>query len=330
MSFVRRPVHNQRRSCVAAVSALRTCALGVFALALLAACDRSAATSRADSTLLARAGADSLTLMASDSGWNADAGTLMLLPTDDEVFTDGALVRPDATELTVGDTVGLGAALGDGRFDLFTRSGAVGVVNITIRAPVGADSGCTAWPPVRLAPEGSARLVAWTVAFAAGHVAAVALDSIEGLPPRDSARLAVDLTRLASGLRDDTSTTFRGLPFVVLRAYRATALDTGFIVATLARRVNQEDSPEEERLVLIVNMVGTDAKQWTVAWQERAAGREDELVVAEPLMAYRTIRGNEVNLLFGRDDGEALSAAVLARRGATWRVRWQSAAAGCR
>ena len=60
----------------------------------------------------------------------------------------------------------------------------------------------------------------WTAAFAVGRVTAIPLDSIEGLAPRDSARLATDLTRLASGLADDTSSTFRGLPFVVLRAWR--------------------------------------------------------------------------------------------------------------
>ncbi len=79
--------------------------------------------------------------------------------------------------------------------------------------------------------------VLWTAAFAAGRITAIPLDSIEGLAPRDSARLAADLTRLASALKDDTSQTFRGLPFVVLRAYRAKATDTSFVVATLARRV---------------------------------------------------------------------------------------------
>jgi hypothetical protein len=139
-------------------------------------------------------------------------------------------------------------------------------------------------------------------------------------------------------LRDDTSSTFRGLPFVVLRAYRTRGLDTAFIVATLARRVNQEADPREERLVLVVDVVGDDARKWTVAWHERASGREEELVVAEPLLAFRTMvtataspaaATNEVRLLFGRDDGVALGAAVLARGTSGWHVLWESAVAGC-
>ena len=176
-------------------------------------------------------------------------------------------------------------------------------------------------------------MLPWTAAFAAGHVVPVALDSIEGLPPRDSSRMAIDLTRLASALKDDTVATFRGLPFVVLRAWRSKGLTTDFIVATLARRVNQEDSPREERLVVVVDQTGTDAKQWSVAWHERASGHEEELVVAEPLLAFQVKRNagasQEVHLLFGRDDGVALGAAILSRSSVGWRVLWESAVAGC-
>ena len=101
------------------------------------------------------------------------------------------------------------------------------------------------------------------------------------------------------------------------------------MIATLARRVNQEDDPKEERLVIVVDAIGNDAKRWSVAWHERAAGHEEELVVAEPLLAYRNIGVAEVRLLFGRDDGVALGAAVLSRASTGWRVLWESAVAGC-
>jgi hypothetical protein len=171
----------------------------------------------------------------------------------------------------------------------------------------------------------------WTAAFAAGRVEAIPLDSIEGLASRDSAQLAANITRLASSLPDDTSATFRGLPFVVLRAWRGRGADStgGFLVATLARRVNQEDNPKEERLVLVVDTPGRDAKAWRVGWHERAAGSEEELVVAEPLLAFRATGATDARLLFGRDDGVALSAAVLTRHDGVWRVLWESAIAGC-
>jgi hypothetical protein len=52
-------------------------------------------------------------------------------------------------------------------------------------------------------------------------------------------------------------------------------------------------------------------------------------VVAEPLLAFRATGARDVRLLFGRDDGVALGAAVLVRRGGEWKVLWESAIAGC-
>ena len=243
-------------------------------------------------------------------------------------MTAGSLIRSGATEMTVGDTTGLGAVMGDGRLELFARGGRVGVARLSVEAPPPVDSGCTAWPVARLVVDAGGS-PPWTAAFAAGRVVPIVLDSIEGLSARDSARLAINLARLASAVPDDTVATFRGLPFVVLRAWRSVGLDTGFVVATLARRVNQEDAPKEERLVIVIDQIGPDPRTWVVAWHERASGREDELVVAEPLMAFRAGRSPDVHLLFGRDDGVALGAAVLTRGAAGWRVLWESAVAGC-
>lgn len=243
-------------------------------------------------------------------------------------MTAGSLLRPEATELTVGDTAGLGLTLGNGEVELFSRSGRVGTARMSVeRARV--ESGCTAWPVARLTVADGPSSLPWTAAFASGRVKPVALDSIEGLAPRDSARMAIDITRLASSLPNDTVATFRGLPFVVLRAWKTRGLDTEFLVATLARRVNQEDAPREERLVVVIDQTNADSRKWTVAWHERASGSEDELVVAEPLLVFRAGNANEVHLLFGRDDGVALGAAVLTRGNAGWHVQWESAVAGC-
>ncbi|MEQ1690337.1 MAG: hypothetical protein ABMA00_03580 [Gemmatimonas sp.] len=295
------------------------------------ACDRAPTPGAQDSVRVVpidSSGTEpSLDLVA--SGWNADAGAYLVLPTVDGGLTAGSLLRPEATELTVGDTSGLGMTLGDSQLELYARSGRVGAARLTVEGAQHVEPGCTAWPVARLSVlEGSPR-TPWTAAFPRGRISPVALDSIEGLSSRDSARLAIDLTRLASGLPNDTVATFRGLPFVVLRAWRTKGLDIEFVVATLARRVNQEDSPREERLVIVVDQTGPDARQWKAAWHERASGSEDELVVAEPLLAFRAGRSPDVHLLFGRDDGVALGAAVLTRGTAGWRVQWESAVAGC-
>jgi hypothetical protein len=305
--------------------------LALFAGVWCAACDRrdAPATGESTGTGAVKRPSDSVVTEMTASGWDASAGPFVVLPTVDGGMVAGSLLRADATELTVGDTAGIGVSLGDGRLELFSRSGKVGVARLTVEGAPKVGDGCTAWPVARLATEPGASASPWTAAFAFGRVTAVALDSIEGLVPRDSARLAADLTRLASGLPDDTSATFRTLPYVVLRAWRTRGLDSGFAVATLVRRVNQEDNPREERLVLVVNTIGSDARQWTVGWHERAAGHEEELVVAEPLLAFRVAPSPDLRLLFGRDDGVALGAAVLTRRGATWTLLWESAVAGC-
>jgi hypothetical protein len=298
-------------------------------------CEGRSAATPADSTHASQESAAAATTAARvpGSGWNTEAGTFLILPTVDGGLSAGSLLRADATELTVGDTAGVGAAIGDGRVELFTRGGKSGAARLTVEGAPRVDAGCTAWPVARLAvetgPPPMPTPLPWTAAFVAGRITPIALDSIEGLSARDSSRLAIELTRLASGLRDDTVATFHGLPFVVLRAWRSQGLDTGFVVATLVRRVNQEDSPREERLVVVVDQPAADARQWVVAWHERASGREDELVVAEPLLAFRIGRARDVNLLFGRDDGVALGAAVLTRGPAAWRVLWESAVAGC-
>ena len=296
-----------------------------------ASCDRRPAAVATDSThsAVSAAPVESTTTPIVGSGWNADAGPYLVLPTVDGGLNAGSFLRPESTELTVGDTVGVGAAIGNGQIELFSRGGKITIAQMTLESAPKVEQGCTAWPVARLAVERGKSTAPWTAAFAAGRVASIALDSIEGLVPRDSARLAIDLTRLASGLRDDTIATFRGLPFVVLHAWRSKGLPTEFVVATLARRVNQEDSPKEERLVIVVDQTGADPRQWTVAWHERASGHEDELVVAEPLLAFRLRRGNDVHLLFGRDDGVALGAAILTRGPNGWRVLWESAVAGC-
>lgn len=299
--------------------------------AVVAACDRAPSPPARDSVSVANGAraADSLPLGLSSSGWDGGAGPFIVLPTVDGGLVAGSLLRPEATELSVGDTSGIGADAGEGRLELFARVGRVGTARLSVEAAARVDEGCTAWPVARLSIDAGATVAPWTVAFAAGRVTAIPLDSIEGLSSRDSTRLAVELTRLASALTDDTSSTFRGLPFVVLRAWRTRGLDTAFVVATLARRVNQEDNPKEERLVIVVDAPGEDPKRWQLSWHERAAGREDELVVAEPLLAFYSTGVRDPRLLFGRDDGIALSAAVLSRSLTGWRVLWESAVAGC-
>jgi hypothetical protein len=307
--------------------------LALCATALLAtvSCDRSAPPVTSDSASGGTVAAvrDS-TRPPIGTGWETDAGPFVILPTVDGGRDAGSLIRPDANDSTVGDTVGLHALAGDGLVELFSRGAVVGLARLTVEKSVAVDSGCTSWPIARLgATKGGAPPRPWTAAFLKGRVTLVPLDSIEGLGTKDSAMMAASISRLASALPDDTVATFHGLPFVVLRAFRGQAVGRSFVVATLVRRVNQEDAPLEERLVMVIDGEPATPASWTVGWHERASGREDELVVSEPLVAFQVTGKPQAHLLFGRDDGEALSAAMLVRGPTSWKVLWESALAGC-
>ena len=103
---------------------------------VLAACDRASPPATVDTAVTdsaATVGPVTDTAMTS-SGWDAGAGPLLVLSTLDGGFDSGSLLRPDATELTVGDTAGMGELVGDGRFDLLSRAGPVGVARVTVNA----------------------------------------------------------------------------------------------------------------------------------------------------------------------------------------------------
>ncbi|MGV3709385.1 MAG: hypothetical protein ACO1Q7_11130 [Gemmatimonas sp.] len=312
-----------------------------------AACDRRTPDTPAESgTVVFHANpSDSLRPVAG-TGWDAAAGLVLVLPAVDGTVDAGTIIRPEATELTVGDTAGLTAA--GTQLELFSRGALYGEASYAAERVGGLDSGCTAWPIARLAglpksglapgagvvtPGAPVAPRAWTAAFQKGKVTLVPMDSIEGLASRDSANLAANLARLASALKDDTAATFRGLPFVVLRAFRAKAAGQSFVVATLVRRLNQEDNPLEERLLMIVDGDTATPGTWNVGWHERASGKEEELVVSEPLLAFTPASNAKVHVVFGRDDGYALSATMLSREGtgpnSGWKVLWESALAGC-
>ena len=302
----------------------------LFALLMVIGCDRRNADNRPDSLSDTTAPINPAedTSATLPTGWEADAGPYVILPTVDGGVSAGSLLRPGVDGDRLGDTAGLGAVVAPGRIELFSRAGKVGVAQLSVEQSRRIEPECAAWPTARLVFQAGTTTPPWTAAFADGRITAIPLDSIEGMSPRDSARLAADLTRLASGLRDDTSSTFRGLPFVVLRAYRSQG-DDAFIIATLIRRINQEDAPKEERLVMVVEAPSGDVNRWRVAWFERAAGTEEELLVAEPLLAFRARESNDKRILFGRDDGVSLSAAVLSRGQSGWTLQWESPASGC-
>src|SRR5688572_22901107 len=130
------------------------------------------------------------------------------------------------------------AALRSLQIELFASGSRVGQARInTIVGSTRTDS-CRAWPIARLeqpaADTASSR--DWAIGFASNRVAELSVDSITGLASVDSARLAADIARIASALPGDTSATFRGLPFVVTKAWRTRAATGPQILAAIVVR----------------------------------------------------------------------------------------------
>ena len=168
--------------------------------------------------------------------------------------------------------------------------------------------------------------------FVQQHVTSIGLDSLDGMSGVDSARLAADLTRLASALPDDTSKTFRGIPFSVRYAFRfqaASGVDA--VVADLVRRLNQEASPLEQHTLLIAERIGAASDTpFRVAYHERTGGLEEAIETTDVLAALRLSSPPHVALVVLREGQDTSAFAMLERQAdGSWRVRWTSVHTGC-
>jgi hypothetical protein len=70
-------------------------------------------------------------------------------------------------------------------------------------------------------------------------------------------------------------------------------------------------------------------RRWRVEWHERVSGREEEVIVTEPLALLRVGEPAHDVLLLGRDDGTGSAVALLERLDGAWRLRWESPITGC-
>jgi hypothetical protein len=309
-----------------------------LAVAMLAACDRSSEVPRAETAVALPTPGDTVAAPAAPvvSGWTGDAGpalfvvgerageALVIVPAEPGGSTDST-PAPDSVP-------GAAPAVLPVELELFSRAGGVARARATASSRGADASSCAGWPKARVERAGGDEAPAWTVGFAASGVSALPLDSIEALSPPDSARLAAEVTRLASSLPGDTAASFRALPYHVRSARRfSPAEGVTAVVATLTRSVNQEAKPLGEQLLVIAERPATGADaRFAVAYHERSSGREETLESAEPLAAVLLGAARRPTLVLGRDyyDGSAYS--LVERTGpGRWRVRWTSAYGGC-
>ena len=245
------------------------------------------------------------------------------------------VILPHVTDSTLASMTRLDTAgLGGHALDLFTHSGRAGQLRLGAVDNRGTVAECPSWPRAAAAPLGGSDAPPnWSVAFVAGRAEPIPLDSIEGLPAADSARLAAEVTRLASALPHDTALAFRGVPFVVRRAYRfSPAQGVDAVAAEVVRAVNQEANPLREHILPVAERASKEAgRRYHTVYSERASGVEERVPTTEVLAALRLGPPPRRAALVLVRAGEVSAAYALlerTRRG-RWRVRWTSAYTGC-
>ena len=306
-------------------------------LALAAGCDRSSRGGGGDSASTPQPPpSDSAAQAALNSGWNADAGAMLLVASDIPGVAE--VVFPEVTDSTFGDSTLMDLAPVRGaRVSLYSRHGEVGTAIVagedtTTTSSDSTGEACDDWPAVRLRNEGGSAAMTWTVGLSTGHAVAIPLDSIERLSRADSSRLAREVTQLAASRPGDTARAFRGLPYYVhtVRRFRP-APGVEALVADVSRRINQEADPREEQLLVVAERdSGRAGSPWRAAYVERASGQEGSVETHDVLAALAIGAARRPSLVLARYVSDGVAYALLERTApGEWRIRWVSAASGC-
>jgi len=266
------------------------------------------------------------------SPWDSSAGPALFIA--GSTPQEALVIAPRSTTPAALDSVQLDSVLIRSlRVDLFASGKKVGTARIAATARSSLSDSCRSWPTARLdlSPGDSASTPNWSVAFETGHAAELAVDSIEGLTRVDSARLAADIARIASALPGDTSAAFRGLPFVVNKAWRARIPNGSTILtAVVVRNVNQEANPRQERILLIAERdSGTALGRFVPSYSERRVGLEETLETTDPIAILLVGDDRHPTVVVTRDAGKGVSYALIERLGRQWQRRWASMYAGC-
>lgn len=292
------------------------------------ACGGDKKPSDEDSVTAVAAPVTSLPSPAVNTGWDeAAAGQFMVLSAAEDGIT-AAVVMPNETDSSLSQkkTFQLDA-LANTQVDLFNAAGGAGKSRLAVNSQQLPAEGCLVWPPARLITKPASE---WTVGFSAGYAKSIQIDSLEKLGQGDSARITTELIKQASALSMNGDPAFRGLPFIVLKAYRLSMGDTVALVGSIVRKINEEANPREEHLLLVVERTGSADSPYTVTYQNRTAGAEADVRTNAVLAAVRFVKTNTpaIVLSFEYDDGGQI--ALLERIGGRpWKITWRSAYTGC-
>jgi hypothetical protein len=100
------------------------------------------------------------------------------------------------------------------------------------------------------------------------------------------------------------------------------------VIATTKRQINQEDSPLEERTLIIAEADSTGA--FSLGYSARSTGAEETVEGSELLAVVAFAARSELELVFAHDFGAEGSYSVVERvaRG-KWKLRWTSGRLSC-
>ena len=309
-------------------------ALIALAVALVAnGCEQRRSTPAIDSSVPLRPAAIGPSGAASVTTWDNRLGPVLLISgTAPEVATVviGDSSRADTVSEKEAITIRSTPAVLIGRGDS-VQIGILDEVRTTKRED---DSECTGWPSWRISSGRSGRALAmWTVGFVGTTVQPVRMDSIESLSRADSARLAADMTRLASSLPASGGDHFAGLPFTVTSLWRFRAgPGVEGVVANLVRHINQEARPLEERTLVIAERDSNRRdERFNLAYHDRSQGAEETVESRDVLALVRQTPDAQPMLVLGRDYGDGMAYAIVQRDPAgRWREKWHSPRGRCK
>ena len=301
-------------------------------LSLIVACERKANSPATDSSAPAMpTPPDTPAPVSTRTGWNPMLGPVLVVSGDGQ--HDASVIFPMFSDSTLTDTTTFDTSILPGMsVDLFSRSGRMGAGRLRPASPRVRD-GCVAWPEASVTiANPAARVGTWTVGFAAGRAVPFPLDSLESLTGADSARLTVEVARLASTVPTDTAAAFHGIPFFVRQVWRfRTESGTEVLIANITRRINLEANPREEQLLLVAERDGTRSdSRYATVYHERVSGQEEAIETTDVLAVVTLGPGGAPAIVLIRDYGDGSAYALLTRTPTgEWHVGWSSAYSGC-
>jgi hypothetical protein len=169
----------------------------------------------------------------------------------------------------------------------------------------------------------------WGVGFVGGAPRSLHVDSLRAISRADSLALTPVVFRLASGVPNAPGGRFKGLPFVLVDLWRFRAADGAVvIIATTKRQINQEDSPLEERTLIIAE--SDSSGTFSLAYSARSTGAEETVEGSELLAVVAFAARADLELIFSHDFGQEGSYSVVEREArGKWKLRWVSGRLSC-